>query len=133
MVGDDDFSVIRKDVLILTYGESEFQRLAHENRHYRNISDRIRELGRLLIAAKKIDLSVNRLSQLINANKYQLIKNSVKLIAGSDETTSKFKSPSLAIKIGITLKKCASILRGDYTEDDDMRELIPQIDAFLGV
>ncbi|KAG5868240.1 hypothetical protein JTB14_028844 [Gonioctena quinquepunctata] len=30
IVGDDDFSVIRKDVLILTYGESEF----HENRHY---------------------------------------------------------------------------------------------------
>ncbi|KAG5861428.1 hypothetical protein JTB14_028048 [Gonioctena quinquepunctata] len=101
--------------------------------HYRNISDRIRELGRLLIAAKKIDPSVNRLSQLINADKYQLIKNSVKLIAGFDETTSKFKSPSLVIKIGITLKKCASILRGDYMEDDDLHELIPQIDAFLGV
>ncbi|KAG5867719.1 hypothetical protein JTB14_018481 [Gonioctena quinquepunctata] len=82
MVGDNVSSVIRKDVLILTYGESEFQRLAHENRHYRNISDRIRGWE----AAKKIDPSVNRLSQLINANKYQLIKNSVKLIAGSDET-----------------------------------------------
>lgn len=57
----------------------------------------------------------------------------LKMLAGFNEMTNTFEFPSLALKLGISLKKCGILLRGEYMEDDDLRTFIPQIDYFLTV
>lgn len=133
MVVVEVFFAIRKDWLILKFGEWEFQKLGHEHRYLRNISDRMRELGRLLIAAGKIDPSITKFAQLISPSKYQLIKNSVRMLAGFNEMTNSFQSPSLVLKLGISLKKCGMLLKGEYMEDGDLRPLISEIEYFLNI
>lgn len=131
MNGDEVFQTVRKDHTILRFGEMEFNRLGHEARYHRSIIDRCRELGRLLLHVKKNDSTVTSLQHLLVANKYQLIKKSVMEIAGFNAETNTLQSPSLGLKVGISLKKCAVMLKGDFFEDDVLRLGIPKLDSFL--
>ncbi|CAH1106923.1 unnamed protein product [Psylliodes chrysocephalus] len=130
---DDIFEAVRKDPLILLFAQTEFRRLGHETRYHRNIIDRSRELGRLLLAVKEIDPKLQKLSQLLNPSGYKTFREAVCKIAGYNDVTNAFQVPSLALKIGFTIKKCVSILKGDYLEDETLRSTIPILDAFVEV
>jgi hypothetical protein len=125
MNGDDIYMAIRQDTLILKYGQHEYGRLGHEIKYHRTIMDRSRELGRLLLTAKGIDPTVTSLSSLLRSTKYQLFKGAVKLVGRFNEETASYEAPSLVLKLGISMRKCANILKGEYLQDDILRTQVP--------
>ncbi|CAH1107014.1 unnamed protein product [Psylliodes chrysocephalus] len=133
MLHDQIFLVLRQDQTILRYGETEFNRLGHDRRYYRTIIDRCRELGRLVLKAKELNPNVTKLSQLLRASNYQLLKQSVFKEAEFNNETNLFNKPSYALKVGISVRKCATMLKGDYLQDEILREYIPELEAFLCV
>lgn len=130
MMDDEVFKIIRSDQLILLFGEAEFKRLGHDERYHRNITDRCRELGRLVQSAKNVNKNIYSLKDLISPSNYKLFRDAVFNVAGFNPKSNHFKTPSLALKIGYTIKKCISILKGEYLEDDVLRTEIPNLNIF---
>ncbi|XP_063226925.1 uncharacterized protein LOC134533339 isoform X1 [Bacillus rossius redtenbacheri] len=131
MTHDGVFQEIATDKLIQTFGESLLEKLGHEERHHRMISNRCRELGRFMLEVKKIDSGVKTLTELITPSKYQTVKKGVQNVAGFDFETNTFKTPSLALKLGQSLKKCACVLKGSFMEDNILRHSVDDINSFL--
>lgn len=133
MKDDNILLAIRSDSVILHFGQTEFSLLQHDIRYRRTITDRIRELGRLVIALKELNLSVSKLHQIFQPNRYQLFADGVRKVAGSDPVTNTFKSSSLVLKIGFSIRKCIAMLKGDYLQDDILQMKVPELDSFLEV
>ncbi|XP_063223326.1 uncharacterized protein LOC134531559 [Bacillus rossius redtenbacheri] len=131
MTHDDVFQEISSDNLIQSFGEYLFEKLCHMERHHRMVADRCRELGRFMKKVKEIDPSVKNITELIMPGKYQLIKKAVQFLAGFDFETNTFAIPTLALKLGHSLKKCACILKGTFMEDDVLRQRIGEVNNFL--
>jgi hypothetical protein len=70
-------------------------------------------MGRLFICANEKIGSSNELSSFIDLLKFDLFVNCTREVSGCSDETSQFKTPSLALKIGCSLKKCAGILKGN--------------------
>lgn len=128
---DDVCHAITKDELILQFGQHTYEKLCHEKRHHKLVSCRLREMGRFLIAAKEGDGSITELKDLIKPSNYKIVKEAVRRVAGFDEEKNTFLVPSLALKLGMSIKKCAMVLKGVCMEDDNLRTKIPEIDAFI--
>lgn len=133
MSGDEIYKTMKRDWLIMLYGEAEFRRLGYDTRYHRTIIDRCRELARLLLTASKQDPNITRLNQLFFPNKYKLLRDSVLELSGFDDVTGTFDTPSLALKLGFTIKKCANLIKGEYLEDEILRLRIPDLDTFLSL
>lgn len=112
MKDDNILLAIRSDSVILQFGQIEFSLLQHDIRYRRTITDKIRELGRLVIALKELNPSVSKLHQIFQPNRYQLFADGVRKVAGFDPVTNTFKSPSLVLKIGFSIRKCIAMLKG---------------------
>ena len=61
--------------------------------------------------------------QLIDCLKPEMFRKvvaAIRVVAGFDSTTNQYKTPSLAIKLGHSLRKCASILKGQGIKKRDL-------------
>ena len=67
----------------------------------------MRELGRLALQLKK-DHAIACLCDAIDPSQFQKVVSSVRKVAGFDHESNTFATPSLALKLGHTLKKCAA-------------------------
>ncbi|XP_053385481.1 uncharacterized protein LOC123538701 [Mercenaria mercenaria] len=110
---------IKCDPLILEFGQRRYDKTGKYQHTHTHISQRLRELGRFLIRANKLDPSLKQLSDCINPEKWTTVMKAVKMEAGFDESTQVYESPSFAIKCGHSLKKCAKILRNLANERGD--------------
>lgn len=90
----------------------------------------MRELGRFLVAVKSKDSSVNCLTDLISPTMYNVIMRAAKEVAGFDEERGTYETPSLVIKIGQTLIKCASRYKEMCMDDEVMHDNLRRIDLF---
>lgn len=117
MVYDDINVVVRQDEVILAYAS--FQLSTSGMRKVNSIRQRLRLLARLII----------KLREKTGKEKYQL-KNFItpeffdevvattkelggfKMITAEGEPVASFSTPSVPLKIGYTIEKCASLLRG---------------------
>ena len=115
MISDEISSVVKKDELIATYGS--FQLSTNGFRKANNIRQRMRILARLLIALNE---SLNLTEELKFYFKPQYFDNVVdvakqlggfSMITNHGEHVACFKIPSLPLKIGYTVEKCASLLK----------------------
>ena len=80
-----------------------------------------------------IDPSVTSLSNLLRESRYQLLKSAVKQVREFEESTNTFKTPSLVLKLGHSIRKCAGIHKGEYLQDDILCAKIQEILGFLNV
>ena len=71
---------------------------------------KIRELGRLL-QVLKTEHSIQSIEHSINPSCFQHVLTSVRKVAGYDDVSGKYAVPSLALKLGHSLRKCAAILK----------------------
>ncbi|KAJ8911356.1 hypothetical protein NQ315_011649 [Exocentrus adspersus] len=100
---DEISGVAKNDPLICLYGEELL------NKHKRKqictvVSNKIREMARLLIAVKSVDPEVNSLFDALKPEKFQCLILAVKSISGYNTETKSFKAPSLALHMGTNLK-----------------------------
>lgn len=119
MNADKTHLVVRNDSLILKYGEK-LLKVGKEqhNRHY--VGQKMRELGRLLITVRDLDKDVMSLHDIIMPSKFSLVVKAVKSVAGFDDELKVYRTPSLALKLGASLKKCSKIVKAEalMTNDD---------------
>ncbi|XP_049340191.1 uncharacterized protein LOC111192507 isoform X2 [Astyanax mexicanus] len=110
----DDVSIcVRNDPLICKFGDVLFEKHGHQKFQHSYIGQKMRELGRFLIAAREIDKSIHSLQDLLMPAKFQTVVNATRTISGFKASQNEYKTPSLACKIGYSLKKAAGILVGE--------------------
>ena len=81
---------------------------ADPDRH-EHVRCKIREVGRLLLQLKK-DHRIPSMADALDPLQYQKVVSSVRQVSGFDHQTNSFSTPSLALKLGHSLKKCAMLL-----------------------
>jgi hypothetical protein len=138
---DDSISVIvRYDSLILKYGMVLHRKLGRQRTH--DISQKMRQLGRLLqaIAARggqlmKSGRSKVSLNQCLSGSSFDVVVRAVEDLCSRHESASGrplFSNPTLALKLGQSLVKCAEIKRGAAIRAGNS-SMQQQADAFLAL
>ncbi|KPP63619.1 hypothetical protein Z043_118102, partial [Scleropages formosus] len=116
----DEISMhVKSDKLICKYGNMLYIKHGHDNTQHAYIAQKMRELGRLVMAVGQLDSSVKTLQDLIVPSRFRLVIDGVKKVSGFNAGKNKFATPSLALKIGYSLKKCAEIAVGEALMGED--------------
>lgn len=104
MKGDDIAFEAKKDLLIAHFGESYLKKHRRERMSYA-CSNRMRELSRLLIQYREISCNSHvTLEELIRPKNFDAVISAVRVISGYDPVKKTFRSPSLAMHLGTSLK-----------------------------
>jgi len=92
----------------------------------------LREFGRFLIKVCTIDHDIQNLSECIDVGNFEVVCDAVKTLSGHDSETGTYKVPSLALRLGQSLTKCAQNLRGKAVREG-CSYLKKQCDDFLDI
>ena len=111
--------IARHDPMIIKLGCQFLNQVELTSQNYQYVSCKMREAARLLQEMRKLDSSVRSLEDCINPNKFRDITQAVKNLAGHDEDTGRYVTPSLALKLGHCLKRCAKILKSKALQHAD--------------
>ena len=123
MMYRDEFSILsRNDHTITKYGEKLYQKHGHNTHMHHHISCKMRELARLVITVRKIDPSVTWLADCLIPAKFDTVVRAVRELCGFVEGTNKYKTPSLALKLGHSLKKCCAIAACSSIKANDVEK-----------
>ena len=109
MQQDDVTDVVRKEQSILKLGEHLFNKHGHDVTKHDYIRQKMRETGRLVLQGKK-NGKLKVVSDFFVPANFPYVIEAVKNVAGFNEETNKYKTPSLALKLGHNLKKMANII-----------------------
>ncbi|KAM9710296.1 uncharacterized protein ACNS7B_024252 [Menidia menidia] len=118
---DDISKHIMIDPLICKYGNTLSVKYDHDKSQFAYIGQKMRELGRFVLAVHELDQSVKYLHEICQPSRFELAVEGVKKVSGFDPSSSKFKTISLVSKIGYSLKRAAEIAFGEsrMTEDSE--------------
>ncbi|XP_077473978.1 M-phase phosphoprotein 8 isoform X1 [Stigmatopora argus] len=118
------------DPLICEYGNTLLTKYNHDKSQYAYIGQKMRQLGRFMIAVSELDGSVRHLHQLCAPSRFELAVEGAKKASGFDPSCSRFKTFSLVSKIGYSLKRAAEIAFGESRMTED-RLMEGQVKAFI--
>ena len=111
------YHVVRNDPLILQLAERLFLKLGHDKEQNNYIRGKMREMGRLLIEIRKLTSSPDAgLESFIDPAKFSILVEAARNVARFDGDTCLYGTPSVALKIGHSLKKCVKIVKGKALE-----------------
>ncbi|XDV36910.1 hypothetical protein PO909_006624 [Leuciscus waleckii] len=128
MKQDEVASVVRNYFSIIQFAQSLYNKHGQDPTKYEYIRQKLREVGRLLLCLRT-EFSVHNLEDAVKPANFQRVVQAVKKVSGFDEQKHSYQKPSLALKLGHTLKKIADIIhcRALMAEDE---ELIRHTDIF---
>ncbi|XP_051809978.1 uncharacterized protein LOC127535650 [Acanthochromis polyacanthus] len=95
---------IRTDEMICAYGDALFAKKGREDSQHRYIAQKLRELGRFVLAAKEIDKHVRGLKDICDPANFQLAIKAARRVSNYDASKNEYGKPSTAVKIGFSLK-----------------------------
>ncbi|XP_063067616.1 uncharacterized protein LOC134459242 [Engraulis encrasicolus] len=104
---------IRNDPLILKFGDNLFVRHGHDQAQHVYIAQKMREMGRFMLCVKKHVPSIKTLEDLLHPARFNLIVEGVRQVGKFCNDTNKYQNPSIALKIGYSLKKIGEIALGE--------------------
>ncbi|XP_033125442.1 uncharacterized protein LOC117123571 isoform X2 [Anneissia japonica] len=117
---DEVRKVIRGDDLLLQLGDKLCSNHRPEQDNFETTRNKLREVGRLVIAFRKVSKAGSAsLSTLIDPENFTDVVTAAKSIAGYAEDTQIYSRPSLALKLGGTLKMCCLIQKGNAIINGD--------------
>jgi hypothetical protein len=119
MNADEVSLIVKGDDLILRFGQTLYDKHGSKMHLHAYISQKMREVARFLSAARAVDASIVCLGDCINAAKFPSVVEAVNRVAQFDATNQLYGKPSLALKIGHSLRRCAEIVEANalITED----------------
>jgi len=125
---------IRNDSTILEFGKRLFIQGRKGVSHHgqQEIRCRLRELGKFLIEVRTSDHTIQNISECIHVEKFDIVCDAVKTLSGYDSQNGTYKVPSLALRLGQSLKKCAQNLRGKAVRES-CSSLRKQYDDFIDI
>jgi hypothetical protein len=109
MIADEISLVARNDELICSFGARVYSKHANEPHMYHIISQKMRQLARLLLTARGVNTGVEHLGDLIDPSKFDLVRQAVQTVGGFSKESNEYDKPSLCLKLGHSIKKCAII------------------------
>ena len=128
MVKDSVYRAAVNDEVIMKYADKlTLKHFADQDKH-EYVRAKIRELGRLLNVLKA-DHDIQSIADAIDPCRFRNVLQSVRRVAGFVGTTGQYATPSLALKLGYALKKCATILQSKGLQESD-KELEKKADGF---
>ncbi|XP_069102076.1 uncharacterized protein [Argopecten irradians] len=126
----DNISICAKrDELIIAFGEKLYKKHKALTHMHQYIRTKMRELSRFLLKAREEDTDIVTLSDCVVANKFEACVRAVQSLCGVKCGTSA-RIPSLALKIGFSLSKCANIklsralIEGDSVIQDNVERFL---------
>ena len=126
---DEVYQAVINDCTIMEYAH----RLT--NKHYSDVDKhehvrcKLREIGRLLIQLRT-DHGIQSIAAALDPKYFQNVVNSVRKVAGFCDVQHRFATPSLALKLGHSVKKCAMILVSAALQSAS-REVEEKANAFM--
>ena len=128
MKSDEVTMAAKNDELIMKYGANTVEKLGGDRLH--EVSQGLRQLSRLLIDLRRnnTETTLMTLKDFMKPQYFDKIIISVKNMCGFEESgkTKTVGVPSLALKLGYSLKKCMAILTGQALREKDNTLLTDQ-------
>jgi hypothetical protein len=123
--------LVRQDALILDLGKQIFDRFAADEDKVEYVNNKMRELGHLVKELRKSNIP--HLQSCFKPALFETVTNAVKVVAGFNPENYTYAKPSLALKLGYSLKKCVQIIKSQalrnglgyaYSEAKEFAELL---------
>lgn len=128
MNNDEVSQCAKTDPLILEYGSRKWVK-NHTKHNF--VSGKMRELARLLLKTKELsNNAITTLEMCLDPTNFTKIMEAVKVVSGYKSDAKNFVTPTLAIKLGHSLKICAGILRSIGIKSKKS-EQVEQANAFI--
>nr|XP_029514840.1 uncharacterized protein LOC115128846 isoform X2 [Oncorhynchus nerka] len=127
---DDIQCHIKNDPLICKYGNALSAKHAHAKSQFTYISSKMRELARFVLTVNEMDCGVQYLHEVCVPSKFKLAVHAARKMSGHDPTSDRYKTPSLPLKIGYSLKRATEIAFGESRMTED-REAEAQAKRFI--
>jgi hypothetical protein len=109
---------IKEDRCILEYGYRLFKKNEKIVSHHQYIRQKLRELGRLLLEARKVT-HVKSIQELLKPEQYCQVVTAAKNLSGFSQQTGKYQRPSLARKVGHSLHSLAMYIKSEGLKKKD--------------
>ncbi|XP_071853449.1 uncharacterized protein [Apostichopus japonicus] len=108
----DDVSVcIKGDPMIVELARKFCFKHGHDKEQFKTLRNKLREIARLVLEYRQISGQHSAtLADLIVPSRFELLLKSVRSVCGFDEETHQYTKPSLALKLGHSLKKAAMLV-----------------------
>eukprot|EP00057_Strongylocentrotus_purpuratus_P018934 XP_011673408.1 PREDICTED: uncharacterized protein LOC100892236 [Strongylocentrotus purpuratus] len=120
MKDDNIARVVRSDRLIQLFGEKLTLKHGHTRDQEGYIRQRLRELARMLFEYRILTEQPNaQMEDLICPKKFHDVVKATRQASGFNGDDNIYTTPSLALKIGHSLKTCTEILRGEALVSGD--------------
>ncbi|XP_048851872.1 uncharacterized protein LOC125720457 isoform X2 [Brienomyrus brachyistius] len=118
MNDDDLLLTIKDDPYIIKLGEYFYNKLGADSGKHAYVRLKMREVGRLLIQAKKAT-PLRRMEDFVDPSNFLHVVTAVKMVCGYDDEKCTFKRPTLAVKLGHSLQKIAFLVSFQAMMDRD--------------
>lgn len=110
---DEVSNVVQNDKCILQLGQYMFNKLKNKgNNNDDYIRQKMREVGRMVLVAQNVT-PLKKVKEFFIPKNFPHVISAVKKAAGYDPKTNTYQTPSLALKLGHSLKKISSIVESD--------------------
>ncbi|XP_029158334.1 uncharacterized protein LOC114945545 [Nylanderia fulva] len=129
MRDDNVCRIIRYDELVILRANKLCNKFRNQ-RHHDMIRAELRLLGRYLISIKKFNSNITNFASIYQPCNYDSCILAAKDVAQFNPDTNKFKTPSVATRLGTLLKKLGNILCTEYIKKDD-NEGLRKVENFL--
>lgn len=119
---------ILKDPLICKYGQALSVKHDHNKAHFPSIAQKMRQLGRLVLAVSELDCSVQLLKDMFLPTKFELVVEGAKKAFGFGPSSS--LTTALVTKVGSSLKGAAEMACGmDSVSESEIKTYIKLLDT----
>lgn len=132
MMHDEVSLEIKSDPLICEYGERLLEKHGSDPSKDGYVSQKMRELGRFLIAAKALNKKVKKMQDIFVPPLFKLAVYAAKQASGYTKSKYRYDRPSLALKLGHSLKTVGEILIGQCAQAED-EAAASRVRSFLGL
>ncbi|XP_029942327.1 uncharacterized protein LOC115384133 isoform X2 [Salarias fasciatus] len=106
---DEVTSIVSKERCIMKLAEHLYTKHGHDKAKHEYIRQKMREVGRLIQQSQRMG-KLKCIKDFFVPSNFNHVIEAVKAVAGFNEDTNTYKTPSLALKLGHSLKKIADIL-----------------------
>ncbi|XP_076855742.1 uncharacterized protein LOC143510359 isoform X2 [Brachyhypopomus gauderio] len=118
MNADEITATVKNDSCIIQLGEHLLNKGGSTAKTKACIRQKLRELGKLLIAGKKV-ASLKTIEDFIDPQNYMKMVLAVRHTCGYNSETNTYKTPSLAKKLGISLMKLSKLVKAKALIEKD--------------
>ncbi|XP_053733868.1 uncharacterized protein LOC128766343 [Synchiropus splendidus] len=110
---------VKSDPLICEFGVRLLEKYSSGRSKDAHVSQKMRELGRFVLSAKSINPKVKMLQDVLVPPHFKLAVQAAKQASGFMSAKYKYDPPSLAIKLGQSLKAACNIVIAQYVKAED--------------